>query len=257
MLVPLRRALGHLRHHRAFDLLCRQNDLTLDYAANADSLAVLREVFYQRAYADYFPFYRDATVLDVGAHKGFFALFAAQHVGLASRIVCLEPVPATFHVLQQNLAANNVQRVTAVNAGLAAEAGTATLYGDQSWNASLLHPPPDVRPNSSTDPAGRGQAVQVLTLAGLLEDHGLAQVDFLKLDCEGAEYPVLFGADVHTLARIRTISLEFHDTGEARWTGLSLVRFLHKRGFHIAHFHHGPSSRNRNYGRIIATRISL
>ena len=250
MLVPLRRALGHLRHRRAFDLLCRQNDLTLDYAANADSLAVLREVFYQRAYADCFPFYEKATVLDVGAHKGFFALFAAQQLGPASRIVCLEPAPATFHVLQQNLAANNVQRVTAVNAGLAAEAGTATLYGDQSWNASLLRPPPDVPEPSGID-------VRVLTLAGLLEDHGLAQVDFLKLDCEGAEYPILFGADVHTLARIRTISLEFHDTGEARWTGLSLARLLHEHGFHIARFHHAPSSRNRNYGRIIATRISL
>ncbi|MGI9174247.1 MAG: FkbM family methyltransferase [Rhodothermales bacterium] len=249
MLIPLRRTLGHLRHRRAFNRLCQQNNLTLDYAANADSLAVLREVFYRRAYADYFPFYKDATVLDVGAHKGFFALFAAQHVGPASRIVCLEPAPATYQVLQQNLAANNVRIVTAVNAGLAAEAGTATLYGDQSWNASLLRPRPDVSVQPGVD-------VRVLTLADLLEDHALERVDFLKLDCEGAEYPVLFGTDVQTLARIRTVSLEFHDTGEARWTGLSLVRLLRERGFHVAQFHHAPSSRNRNYGRIIATRIS-
>ena len=249
MLIPLRRALGRLRHRRAFRLLCQQNGLTLDYAANADSLAVLREVFYQRAYADYFPFYEDATVLDVGAHKGFFALFAAQHLGPGARIICLEPAPATYQVLQQNLAAHDVRNVTAVNAGLAETSGTATLYGDQSWSASLCPPRPDVPSSSGTD-------VRVLTLDGLMEAHTLEQIDFLKLDGEGTEYPVLFGADARTLARIRTVSLEFHDTGEARWTGLSLARLLRERGFHVAQFRHAPSSRNRNYGRIIATRIS-
>ena len=244
MLVPLRRALGHLRHRRAFDLLCRQNNLRLDYAPNADSLAVLREVFYDRAYADYFPFYEEAAVLDVGAHKGFFALFAAQHLAPSARIVALEPAAETYRVLQANLHANDVQNVTAVNVGLAAEGGTATLRGDRSWNASLSEP-------ASAEP---GQTVRVQTLRDVLDAHALDRVDFLKLDCEGAEYPVLFGADVPTLERVRTLSMEFHDTGEARWTGLSLTRLLRRHGFRIARFRHAPSGLNRNYGRIIATR---
>lgn len=249
MLVPpLRRALGRLRRRRAFRDLCRQCGLTLDYHANADSLAVLREVFHDRAYADYFPFYEQATVLDVGAHKGFFALFTAQHLGPASRIVCLEPAAANYRVLQANLAANQVHHVTTAEAGLAAASGTARLHGDRSWNASLSSPQAATRTSGATD-------VRVQTLEEALNEHGLAQVDFLKLDCEGAEYPVLFGADVRTLARVRTISMEFHDTGDARYTGLSLTRLLRRHGFHIARFRHAPSARNRNYGRIVAVRI--
>ena len=93
------------------------------------------------------------------------------------------------------------------------------------------------------------------TLRDVLDAHALDRVAFLKLDCEGAEYPVLFGADVQTLERVQTLSMEFHDTGEARWTGLSLTRLLRRHGFRIAHFHHAPSGLNRNYGRIIATRV--
>ena len=243
MLVPLRRALGRLRHRRAFDALCRQNGLRLDYAANADSLGVLREVFFERAYADYFPFYEEATVVDVGAHKGFFTLFAAQHLAPASRLVALEPAAETYRVLQGNLKANDVRNATAVDVGLAGEAGTARLHGSRSWNASLRAPED-----------ASGQDVRLRTLRDVLDAYELDRVDFLKLDGEGAEYPILFEADVQTLQRIRTISMEFHDTGEARWTGLALTRLLRERGFRIARFRHAPSSRNRNYGQLVATR---
>ncbi|MBK7009683.1 MAG: hypothetical protein IPH36_14180 [Saprospiraceae bacterium] len=48
------------------------NGIKLDAESNLESLFTLEEVFVQRSYADYFPFYKKATIVDIGAHKGYF-----------------------------------------------------------------------------------------------------------------------------------------------------------------------------------------
>ena len=54
----------------------------------------------------------------------------------------------------------------------------------------------------------------------------------LKLDCEGAEYNILFGAPDETLKRIRRIVMEYHDSLTSH-THRDLVKFLSEKGFHV------------------------
>jgi hypothetical protein len=82
-------------------------------------------------------------------------------------------------------------------------------------------------------------------LKGILDRYELDWIDFLKMDCEGAEYPILFNAEKSTLDRIGTISLEFHDMKNPQFTGLQLVRLLINAGFQIGRFKYGPTSMNR------------
>ena len=66
ILQPFRR----LRHKRRLAKIALVNGIKLDAESNLESLFTLEEVFVQRSYADYFPFYKKATIVYIGAHKG-------------------------------------------------------------------------------------------------------------------------------------------------------------------------------------------
>ena len=49
------------------------------------------------------------------------------------------------------------------------------------------------------------------------------KIDFLKIDCEGSEYDILYNLDSNLYAKIKVISLEFHDLNEQKKSGHSLA----------------------------------
>jgi hypothetical protein len=60
----------------------------------------------------------------------------------------------------------------------------------------------------------------------------LESCDLLKLDCEGAEYGILFNAPPELLQKIQRIVLEFHEQ-VTEYTRADLVRFLQVQGFEV------------------------
>ena len=57
-------------------------------------------------------------------------------------------------------------------------------------------------------------------------------IDFLKLDCEGAEYEILFKCPDKILNRIKIISMEYHEIDKKR-NKKTLIRFLKSKGFKV------------------------
>ncbi len=127
------------RDRRDFDAICDRGGLRLDWAANRGGVQMLREVFVERAYADWFPLHRPACVVDVGAHFGYFSLFALRHLAPAgSRVVAVEPCAASVAILRENLAANGGERVEVVAAGVGGRTGRGELLlGSRAQNHSL------------------------------------------------------------------------------------------------------------------------
>ncbi len=75
----------------------------------------------------------------------------------------------------------------------------------------------------------------VLTLARLFEEHGLCDVDFLKIDVEGGEADVLFGGDWRTYRpKVIVIEAVTPGTGEPAWT--EWEPFLLAQGYRFALF---------------------
>ncbi len=249
-------AVAALRGRALFSRICAACDLKLEYAAHRDDVAVLREVFFDRVYSDWFPMRRRATVVDVGAHKGFFTIFAARRLLPGSVVVAVEPEERNMRRLRTNLAANGVEDVRMVQAGVAAASGTAQLALSRSENHTL-HLEHLRRLHRAAPDTQQFEKIDVLSLGDLLERERLANVDFLKLDCEGAEYAALLTADRDVLSRLDVISLEFHDFGAAGCTGRDLADHLASRGFRIARFTHGPTTIDNDYGRLIAVSTRL
>ena len=64
-----------------------------------------------------------------------------------------------------------------------------------------------------------------------MSDNQLEQVDFLKLDCEGSEYSILYNASAEVLGKIRRMAIETHLSNTERHNTAELSDYLKSKGF--------------------------
>jgi FkbM family methyltransferase len=141
------------------------------------------------------------TVLDVGANVGNWSLMAAELFPEAT-IYALEAVPATAAELRSRVGTE--QRIKPFNLGLAERSGTIVLnyHPGASTHATFTD-----YPHSWT-----GEWVECPVMRGddFLTREGIEQVDFLKLDVEGAEHLALEGFEAALRQQwIRLVQFEY------------------------------------------------
>jgi len=237
-----------LGEKKDFQQLCQQHNLQLDYSMNRAGLTIASAIFREREYADYFPFYEKATVIDIGAHFGYFSLFAASNLAPESRIFAIEADKKNVAVLEANLRANFYQNLSTHHLAMAGQSGKRTLHQSRAENNSLIEN------YQLLDDAHEQVQITAISLADFMEQHKLHHIDFLKMDCEGAEYEILLSATDDLLSTIDTISMEFHDLKTLQGTSWRLVEKLQSAGFKVVKYAHEPTRRNLNYGKLIGTR---
>jgi FkbM family methyltransferase len=139
------------------------------------------------------------TIVDIGSHVGSFVVWAGLKAPNA-KILAVEPNAETFQFLAENIVRNGLQgRVHAINAAVADKPGTASL--------ELVEHSLGTRISRS---GGGSVNVRTQTLAGLLGEGGLKDVDMLKVDCEGMEYAVLQTTTRECLRRVKVLACEYH-----------------------------------------------
>ena len=129
---------------------------------------------------------RGGTCLDVGANVGAHTLVMARAVGPEGRVLALEPHPAICARLRRNVALNRLEQVEVVEAALWEADGRKTLHGFargafQQGISSLV----------VGNGAGEALEVRTVTARTLEKEHGLARLDLVKVDAEGAEPAIL------------------------------------------------------------------
>lgn len=144
------------------------------------------------------------TVIDVGAHWGYFTLLAARGVGERGRVYAFEPHPDNWALLVKNVQVNGYGNVIPVHKAVGDRAGRMPLFlgkNDLGCN-SLYH-------NSLT--REESVVVEVTTLDAFFEAEGNPRIDLIKMDIEGGEPAALEGAR-RLLQQSATLSLivEFH-----------------------------------------------
>lgn len=174
-----------------------------NYMAKIADLAMAWEVIVDKVY-DYYPIAANDTVLDIGGHIGSFSAKAA---GLASqgKVFVCEPFPDTYAYLKANVA--GFANVYPNQLAISDRGGTDSLYYSEANPAE----------NSLVRSSGNKVEVKLLSLAEFLQQNNIDQVDLMKIDCEGAEYDILFSATAE-LPKIRRIVMEIH---EPEYFGLS------------------------------------
>lgn len=132
----------------------------------------------ERSYIRRFMDRPQAVFLDIGANVGFITLYAASVSRPDARLLAFEPHPVTYRRLAYNLTCNGDQRITAYATALGASDGFARMNIDDLSLSSLSR-------------GGDGVEVPVTTLMKVLGTAGIAHIDVLKIDVEGAEGQVL------------------------------------------------------------------
>ena len=73
--------------------------------------------------------------------------------------------------------------------------------------------------------------VECESLAGIMESFSLDFIDILKLDCEGAEYDILYNTPDVILNKIGSIAMETHQGNSKGESRADLESFLAEKGF--------------------------
>jgi FkbM family methyltransferase len=130
------------------------------------------------------------TVIDIGAHRGFYTLLFSKKVGPYGRVLSFEPSSRERKRLNMHLRINFCSNVEVEDCALGEADENASLYlvygGDTGCNS--LRPPDTALPTSPTP-------VVVRKLDDVLARAKVRSVDFIKLDVEGGELGVLKGAE--------------------------------------------------------------
>lgn len=142
------------------------------------------------------------TIIDIGAHIGYYSLLFAKCVGPSGRVFAFEPLPDNFALLQKNVGLNNLLNVYALNQAVFSRTQEITIAA------------PDDQPNpgsgSMHNEAGhKHYRVEAISMDDFCEKLAL-RPDILKMDVEGTEYDVLIGAK-ETINRYRpNLFIELH-----------------------------------------------
>lgn len=176
------------------------------------------------------------VVFDVGANVGRFAT-AARNDLPSAQIYCFEPHPRTFEKLMKSTSDNLIFKHCVA---LSDKIGEVSFYeygveGDGTQLNSLIPNAPSTRFGYKANKIN----VQSSTVDRFCEVHGIDQIDFLKIDVEGAELSVLKGSkDMLTQKRIIAVYCEFNDLEAIPGSGggalMPIAHYLCEYGFRYA-----------------------
>lgn len=161
------------------------------------------------------------VVVDVGAGVGTEALVFSRLVGPAGRVVSIEAHPPSAALLERTVQHLRLSNVTVIGAAVAAHEGPVTISDGDAAIANRL-----------TD---SGITVRGATLPVLLAEVGVTEVDYMKVNIEGAERLLLEGLEGSSLV-IREICVSCHDFLDGDWyqTFESSRAWLTEHGYEVS-----------------------
>ena len=170
----------------------------LDLNGKRDIHYILNEIFYQKIYNnDFICVAENDIVFDIGLNYGFFTLDALTYK--PKLIIGFEPNPKLVKLFSNLEIQNVILHQTAVSD----KAGSTIFYENNFSGKSSIHS--DV----NSDTAISSYQVNICSFNDIAKQYDV--IDYLKVDCEGAEYEIFESIPKEFLTnRIRKIALEFH-----------------------------------------------
>ncbi|MFC2162046.1 FkbM family methyltransferase [Candidatus Altiarchaeota archaeon] len=163
------------------------------------------------------------VVVDVGGHIGTFAVPMAKKVP-RGKVYSIEPGKESYSILEKNVLLNGLGNVSLHNLALTDYQGTARLYhapDNETWGDSI------------TNPEGEAEEVRADTLENFLEENNIEKVDFMKVNCEGAEFEIIQSSTKDTLSKISLLLILYHCDYNEGQTEQSMIEHLKEKGFRV------------------------
>jgi FkbM family methyltransferase len=178
----------------------------------------------------------NGVVIDIGAYIGSYTIMASKNVGINGKVVSIEADPNNFDILTQNINLNNLKNVMTLNYAVYSKETIIKLYLP-TVNGSISE---YAKYNTVMTQRVHGEQkfveVNADTLDNLLQQNHVnyEDVNWIKIDVEGAEFEVLKGA-TNVLSKSKDISLliEIHNIEEGKNLYKEIVNFLENFNFKL------------------------
>ena len=155
------------------------------------------------------------VVVDAGGYCGVSAYCFSRMVGESGHVFALEPDPANFNQLSQNIARHSLRNVTPLRLALSGRSGRAKFAADQNLGGHL----------SETGLAGTVE-IETISLVDLSKQIG-SPIALIKMDIEGAEQEVVESArDWLAGSQTHFAIASYHDCDQGRrrtWASIEPV----------------------------------
>lgn len=191
-------------------------------------IGAFREVFFDDVYYDALPKppsnSENPVIIDIGANIGMFSLMSFFRYPKA-KIFAFEPHPMNFNRLsyyKEQYAEFDFQiyqqAVNNTNDPIVLYSADFNEYNTRSSNYEYDFHQEKVE-------------VKSVMLQDVVKQHNLTTIDFMKLDCEGAEFNILYALDDEMLNKINLLSIETHRVDAPGHNTKALNEFLTSKGF--------------------------
>ncbi|MCZ6672970.1 MAG: FkbM family methyltransferase [Verrucomicrobia bacterium] len=146
-----------------------------------------------------------STVVDIGAHTGYYTMLAAERVGPRGQVHSFEPVSFLFERLSRNVDLNSLHNVCLNNVALWDKETELALYlptNRNSGGTSIVR-----TPKTQQEPI----FVNSLVLDSYVNGNGVGRIDLIKIDAEGAELFILKGGTETLKESMPDVICEIHE----------------------------------------------
>ncbi len=187
------------RHVGLCDVSLPELPHPLMFRCGASDIGNLEQIFLQREFDFSLEYPPPAHILDLGAYAGYAAVYLANRFPEA-RILCVEPVPASFRLLLLNtLPYRNIAHLNAAAWSHNGRLRVATIHGGH-WGYQLT--------DASEEDQG---AYRCFTVAEILRMCGWDRAEFVKCDIEGAEAGLFANPAEDWIGSLDVLAIETHD----------------------------------------------
>src|SRR5919112_4374152 len=168
-------------------------------------------------------------VIDIGAHIGLYTIISSKRVGAQGKVVAIEADPENFEMLNSNIKLNQLTNVIPLNYAVFSKETKIKLYLPEVESGFTKYK--TIMPNW-INTQEKFVEVNANTLDYLLQLNQIREeeVNWIKIDVEGAEFEVLKGA-TNVLYKSKDIALLIEIHGSDNY--IPILNFLSLYNFKI------------------------
>ena len=217
-----RALVDHLGLSKA-DYICRmRSGICFHVRGGTDDRHIIFEVLAERIYPVKLP--PGSVVVDIGAQIGCFSVWAAQQ---GARVLAFEPYPPNFAALERNMRLNGLTDVRLFQVAVSDKREIREMYLPENATHSGRY---------SLHVGRRTDSIHVpcFSLGDVIQENRLDRIDLLKIDCQGSEYEIIYGAGADALGRTHAIIAECEVfANHPQWSMHELAGYLRNHGFTV------------------------
>ena len=196
-------AIDQIKNQQLFNMANILNmKVPLAFRPNTSDQWLLNKIFQEQEYNFKIANFEPRLILDCGANVGYSTAYFANKYPQA-KIIAVEPEALNFKMLTYNT--HFFDNVTCINSAIWYKEGYIKILPDMPGNTLAFM----TEDTNADDP----EALKTTTIAKLLTDLDFNEIDFLKVDIEGAEREVFddIARPDEWLPKVKVMTIELHD----------------------------------------------